>query len=172
MAFWWLEAEDQQRLVHLSPVSFDHNRGTWGAVLAETYWLLGDKVRARVYADSARRTYEALIQNSHDYFTDALRHASLGLMLAYLGRRSDAVREGTRGMVIMPVAKDAVYGPWIQYQLARIYLLVGESEKALDQLEPLLRTPSFLSPGWLRLDPGLASLRGNPRFERLTKGRI
>jgi serine/threonine-protein kinase len=172
MAFWWLEAEDQRRLVHLSPVSFDHDTSTWGAVLAETYWLLGDKVRARVYADSARRIYEALIQNSHDYYTDAVRHSSLGLMLAYLGRRSDAVRDGTRGMVLMPVAKDAINGAWIQYQLARIYLLVGESEKALDQLEPLLRTPSFLSPGWLRLDPGLASLRGNPRFERLTKGRI
>jgi hypothetical protein len=93
-------------------------------------------------------------------------------MLAYLGRRSDAVREGTRGMVLMPVAKDAIYGTWIQYQLARIYLLVGESDKALDQLETLLRIPSFLSPGWLRVDPALASLRSNPRFERLIKGKI
>jgi hypothetical protein len=51
--------------------------------------------------------------------------------------------------------------------LARIYLLVGEPEKALDQLEPLLKMPYYLSPGWLRIDPTFAPLKGNPRFERL-----
>ena len=30
-------------------------------------------------------------------------------------------------------------GPYIQHQLARIYLIVGEPEKAVDQLEPLLK---------------------------------
>jgi hypothetical protein len=42
----------------------------------------------------------------------------LGVSLAYLGRKADAVREGRRGVE-----------------------LVGEPEKALDQLEPLLRMP-------------------------------
>jgi hypothetical protein len=49
----------------------------------------------------------------------------------------------------------------------RIYLLVGEREKALDQLEPLLKMPYYLSPGWLRIDPTFAPLKGNARFERL-----
>jgi hypothetical protein len=52
----------------------------------------------------------------------------------------------------------------------RIYLLAGEPEKALDQLEPLLKMPYFLSPGWLRIDPTFAPLRGNTRFERLVAG--
>jgi hypothetical protein len=61
--------------------------------------------------------------------------------------------------------------PYIQHQLARIYLLAGEPEKALDQLEPLLTIPYELSPGWLRIDPTFVPLRGNPRFERLVAGK-
>ena len=67
-------------------------------------------------------------------------------------------------------AQDAYTGPYIQHQLVRIYILVGEPEKALDQLEPLLKMPYYLSPGWLRIDPTFAPLRGNPRFERLVNG--
>ena len=70
-------------------------------------------------------------------------------------------------MALVPISRDAYNGPYIQHRLVRIYLLVGEPEKALDQLEPLLKMPYYLSPGWLRIDPTFAPLKGNPRFERL-----
>jgi adenylate cyclase len=62
--------------------------------------------------------------------------------------------------------------PNLQHQLARIYILVGEPEKALDQLEPLLKVPYFLSPGWLRIDPTFDPLRNNPRFRKLVEGTV
>jgi hypothetical protein len=68
------------------------------------------------------------------------------------------------------VAKDAEEGPYFQFELVRIYTLVGEPEKALDRLEPLLKIPSDLSPGWLKIDPTFDPLRKNPRFQKLVAG--
>lgn len=87
-----------------------------------------------------------------------------------MGRKEEAVREGQRGVALQPVTADAQSGPYIQHQLARIYILLGEQEKAVDQLEPLLRIPYFLSPGWLRVDPTFDPLRKNPRFLKLVQG--
>ncbi len=74
-------------------------------------------------------------------------------------------------MALWPISRDAWNGAYIQHQLARIYLLVGEPDTALDQLEPLLKMPYYLTPAWLRIDPTFAPLKGNPRFERLVAGR-
>ena len=49
--------------------------------------------------------------------------------------------------------------------------MIGAQDKAIDQLEALLRMPYFLSPEWLRIDPNFAALRQNPRFQKLVGGR-
>ena len=73
-----------------------------------------------------------------------------------------------KGVALLPISMDAFTGPYFQHQLVRIYMLVGEPEKALDQLEPLLAIPYYLSPGWLRIDPTFDSIRENPRFKKLS----
>jgi hypothetical protein len=55
----------------------------------------------------------------------------------------------------------------VQLQLVRIHLLAGEPDRALDRLEPLLRIPFHLSPGWLRIDPSFEPVREHERFARL-----
>jgi hypothetical protein len=49
-------------------------------------------------------------------------------------------------------------------------MVVHEPDKAMDLLEPLLAMPYYLSPRWLTIDPNFASLRSNPRFQRLVAG--
>ena len=121
----------------------------------------------RAYADSARLAVEAALAGAPE---DGQLHTLHGVALAYLGRHDEAIAEGKRGVELLPIAKDAYYGTYIQHQLARIYALVGEPQRALDELEPLLAVPYCLSPGWLRIDPNFAALRGDPRFDRLTAG--
>jgi TolB-like protein/Flp pilus assembly protein TadD len=162
--YWVLDEGQQRLLLRLTPTAFDDSRGAWGLALAGTYALRGDSARARVYADSARVAYAEQLRATPQ---DAQLHTLHGVALAYLGRTAEAIQEGERGLALLPISKDAYSGPYNQHQLARIYLLVGEPEQALDRLEPLLKIPYYLSPGWLKIDPTFDPLRGNPRFERL-----
>jgi serine/threonine-protein kinase len=164
---WVLDDAQQRLLLRLTPAAFDDDRGVWGAALMETYAVRGDSAKARVYADSARLAIEQQIRASPQ---DASLHVFLGIDLAFLGQKAAAIREGKRGVALLPISRDALSGPYLQHYLGRIYILVGEPEKALDQLEPLLKIPYYLSPGWLKIDPNFAPLRGNPRFERLVNG--
>jgi serine/threonine protein kinase/Flp pilus assembly protein TadD len=166
--YWVLDDAQQQQLLTLPPSAFDNDRATWAIVCAQTYHLRGNPAQARVYADSARLATEEQLRATPD---DGQLHVFQGLALAYLGRKAEAIAEGQRAIALWPISRDAYQGPYIQHQLVRIYLLVGQPEKALDQLEPLLKMPYYLSPGWLRIDPTFAPLKGNPRFERLAAGK-
>ena len=165
--YWVLDDAQQRQVLELPPAAFDEDRGVWGIVLAELHHLRGDARRAAAYADSARGVLEPQSRAAPE---DGQRHALLGLALAYLGRKEEAVREGRRGAELLPIERDAFQGPYVQLQLVRIHLLSGEPDQALDGLEPLLRIPFYLSPGWLRLDPSFAPVRGHERFERLVAG--
>jgi tetratricopeptide (TPR) repeat protein len=167
--YWVLDDAQQREVLAAPPIAFDDDRGSWGLVRAGLYQLRGDRRRMRVFADSARLALETQIRAEPD---DWQRHALLGLALAYLGRKPDAIREGQRGVALMPISRDAYFGPYNQLQLVRIYLLTGEPDLALDQLEPLLQVPFYLSPGWLRIDPAFDPVRKHPRFQRLTSAPI
>jgi serine/threonine-protein kinase len=164
--FWVLDDEQQRLLLRLPPGPFDNDRETWGLALAGTFALRGDTARAWAYADSARIAGEASLREAPN---DPQLHALLGTALAYTGRKAAAIREGQRAVQLAPQSRNAYRAPYMQHQLARIYLILGEPERALDALEPLLGIPYILSPGWLRVDPTFDPLRGNPRFKRLVE---
>ena len=162
--YWPLDAEQRALVKRLTPSAFDNDAGTWGLAVAGVYEVEGDPRRAAAYGDSARAAFEQQLTATPD---DAQRKVLHGLALAYMGKKDAAIREAEAGAALAPVAGDATGGTYYQHQLVRIYILVGEHEKALDRLEPLLRQPYYLSPGWLKLDPTFDPLRKNPRFQRL-----
>jgi len=163
---WVLDEEQRRLLLRLSPSAFGDDRAVWALCLTEAYALENDQANVRRYAEIARAETESQLIAAPD---DATRHAILGLMLAHLGRKAEANREGQRATELMPISKDAYLGPYIQHQLVRIYLLTGEYERAIDRLESLMKIPYNVTPAWLRIDPDFEPLHDNPRFQKLVE---
>jgi TolB-like protein len=120
--------------------------------------------RARIYYDSARVVLEARVQRQP---TEEVLRGQLGIAYAGLGQREEAIREGRTAVALLPVSRDAMSGPYGVKDLARIYVMVGEHEAAIDQLEYLLSIPSGISAALLQVDPFWDPLRSNARFEAL-----
>ncbi|HKP29962.1 MAG TPA: protein kinase [Gemmatimonadales bacterium] len=164
--YWVLEEPLQQVALRLTPSDFDGDRPTWAVTMMQLYGSRGDKARSLAYADTAHAEYVKALKETPE---DPQRNVVHGLVLAYLGRKAEAIAAGERGVALLPISRDAVNGTYYVLQMARIHAMVGEPEKAIDALEQLLRMPFYLSPGWLRIDPTFAMLKGNPRYERLLK---
>jgi len=165
---WVLDEEQRELLVRLMPSAFDDNRAAWGICLTQAYALRRDPANVRTYAEEARRAFEEQLREARE---DPQRHVFLGLALAYLGRNEEAIREGERGVALLP-SSSSLEGLYVRFQVVRIHILVGELEKALDELELLEKIPYFfVSPGWLRIDPTFDPLRKNPRFQKLVTGK-
>jgi hypothetical protein len=102
---WVLDDAQRDVLLRLTPGAFDENRGTWGIALAQAWTLRGDQAKVREYAEEARKAFAAQVEE------DPRRHVFLGLALAYLGRKVEAVREGERSVALLPIAKDSFPAP-------------------------------------------------------------
>jgi len=137
---------------------------------AAVYRALRDFSRMEAHAESARTLLEKMVNENSG---DTRYRAALGLAYAYSGLKEEAIQEGERAVSLHSVAKDAAQGPIYVLNLARIYLIVGEFDKALNQLEYLLSIPSceflwqLVSEPLLRIDPLWDPLRDQPRFQSL-----
>ena len=131
---------------------------------AQIYRYMDKKELAKKYYDEARSILEAGIQQ---YPEDARFHGSLGIAYAGLGRKEDAITE--ENLAIKLVNNHAVIYPYRIEELARIYVMVGEFDAAIDQLKHLLSIPGPFSTSLLQLDPAWAPLRNHPRFKKLIK---
>ena len=77
----------------------------------------------------------------------------LGLIDAALGHKEEAMREGQRGIELLPITRNSIDGAELMKYLGVIYAWCGEKDLAIDQIEATLRIPSSLSYGNLKLHP-------------------
>jgi len=150
-----LKSEDTNNLGYFIPSAL---------LYARIYGYMNNKELSNKYYDDARSILENKIQERTE---DARFHSSLGIAYAGLGRKEDALREGKLAVELLPVTKDASGGLNRVEDLARIYVMVGEFDAAIDRLEFLLSRPGEMSIPLLRLDPAWDPLRDHPRLKKL-----
>jgi serine/threonine-protein kinase len=163
---WLLNDEQRRRVLELDADFYEGDRGNWGLVNAQLHAMRGQPALSRAYADSAQLAYEKSIREEPN---DGQLHALRGLSLAFLGRPEDAIREAERAVELVPIEKDAWFGPYLQLQLARVHMMVGSKDRAVELLEPLVEVPNNLSKAWLRVDPTFDPLRKHPGFQALVE---
>ena len=86
-----------------------------------------------------------------------------------LGRNAEAIAAAQRAVTLLPVAKDAYFGPYYVTGLAQIEAQAGETDEALRLIRQLLSIPAgdSISTIRLKLDPVWDPLRKDPRFQKL-----
>jgi tetratricopeptide (TPR) repeat protein len=162
LSLWPLESNYQAILDFVSSAS--EPRAWHFMWTAKAYHFMGEPELAHASYDSARAMAERELEAHPD---DWWYHGALGRAYAGLGRKQEAIREGKRGVELLPVSKDAMTGVDPVWVRVTIHAMVGEYDAALDRIEYVLSIPSTMSVPWLRLDPDYDPLRDHPRFQAL-----
>ncbi len=135
------------------------------ALLEGTLYLYqGDKEKARIAYGHARAVAEKLVREAPQ---DSARRGQLGVVLAALGQKEQAINEGKRAVELLPESQDAFDGPQGTASLAQIYAWTGEFDEAFRLLDHLLDVPNGLTVPMLKLEPMWDPLRKDPRFQAL-----
>lgn len=133
---------------------------------AQIYALMGDKQREQEYYNLDRTYLENKIKEKPD---DSRLYSALGIAYAGLTLKEKAIQEARKAVELLPVSKEAIRGFCRAKDLAQVYVMVGEYEKAIDQIERLLSIPGEMSIPLLRIDPKWTPLKEHPRFQKLVE---
>lgn len=131
---------------------------------AKTYSLMNMPDKAFACFDSSRIEIESGITANDE---DPRLFSALGIAYAGMGLKAKAIKAGKRAVELMPVNKEAFRGVFRVEDLARIYVMIGEYDAALEQIRYLLSIPSRLSVKLLLLDPAWQPLRNMPEFIKI-----
>jgi tetratricopeptide (TPR) repeat protein len=150
-----------------------------GSIIGELrFWLgwaqdvAGDHAAAQESWSQARGELEPFLKEQPENFS---LMGDLALTSMGLGDKAGAFKLIERAMAVIPIEKDAVWGPIPIEILARVSARMGEPARAITALQKLLSTPydgalaqnAPLTPALLRLDPMFDPLRNDSRFRKL-----
>lgn len=83
-------------------------------------------------------------------------------MLGRAGRKEEAIREGTKALVLSPG------DPVMLYNAACLYVSLGESDRAIDALRQAVEA-GYTNIGWMQNDPDLLPLHDDPAFIEMVR---
>jgi TolB-like protein/Tfp pilus assembly protein PilF len=132
--------------------------------LGQIYHLIGNQKLANQYFTKSRSILEIA---SNDMSNDARIFADYGLVLAYLGEKQEAVKAGKMAVSLISIEKDAIIGAMHFHTFTKILCIVGEYNKAIENLILLRSIPAGIHLEELKRDPVWDPLRDHPRFEAL-----
>jgi TolB-like protein/Tfp pilus assembly protein PilF len=172
---WWLvcalaerdaaAAKEALRVAGENPINLGNdvfcNRQFVEGVIAR---MANDNDKARSAFTAARAQQEKMVEAQPDFGPP---WCVLGLIDAALGRKEEALREGRHAVELLPIEKDALRGPAMIKYLAMIAAWAGDKDLACQQLSIIVRSPSPVTYGQLKLLPLWDPLRGDPRFEKI-----
>src|SRR5262249_50074841 len=120
---WVLDETQRELLLRLTPSAFSSN-AAWAIALAQACALKGDAPCMRFYASMAVKAHQELLREE----PDAGYHSMIGLSMAYLGQKSEALREGRLAVEMYPIEKYGRGGGAgsVLFLLVRIEIQVGE----------------------------------------------
>lgn len=165
--YWWLTRILYDMETGLERSVLGADSAQYYLYRGQIYRLMNRPRRTQAYYDSARVLLEQRVRAQ----PEAPRFRSqLGLAYAGLGRFQDAVREHGRALQLLPTWRDAFDAPFLMVNAAESFVMAGQHDAAIDQLEKLLAMPGFVTPSYLKLDPIWDPLREEPRFKKLCGG--
>ncbi|NOR33430.1 MAG: hypothetical protein GQ579_01990 [Bacteroidales bacterium] len=106
---------------------------------------------------------DQLGKNPEDYYA----HSKLGLAYAGLGKKQQAIEHGQKALMLATQTYNATSFPFILYDLAQTYALVGDYESALNTIQELMNTRSLYTLDFIKIDPDLKPLLNEPGFKEL-----
>ncbi len=123
------------------------------------HWTLGQVWQLKGNLNEAIAEYRKAVELNDDPYVLAL----LGQAYARAGQQEEAQK------ILARLSEEAKSRYVHAYSFALIYLALGDKERAIDEMERAYRERAAGDVFFIKVDPLLDDLRGNPRFEALVQ---
>jgi len=148
-----------QEIVDMMEVAIAHAGENYNTMMPihNALGALGKKDALNNFLHREIAVYESHVKKVPE---DARARVLLANCYAHQGRTEDAKREADMAMALRP--DDTM----ILYNVACVFCLMGKKKEGLNALKRAKET-GYRSPTWVRQDPDLALLHGDPEFDEL-----